>query len=71
MSKKITFTKLARVEVPQKHQENGVIAFQLVEFVIVFFGAVTRSVLDTAITKDGRQYVIGGDGFIKHGYEIA
>ena len=51
--------------------ENGVVAFQLVEFVINFFGSEVVSVHDTKIMQDGRQFVIGGCGYIVDGFEVA
>ena len=67
--KTITAEKLARVEAPKI--ENGIVAFQMVKFVINFFGNEVESVLDTKIMQDGRQLVIDGDGFIPSGYEVA
>ena len=38
--KTITFNKLALVKVPAEHQaEEGCVAFQLVEYVIDYFGS--------------------------------
>ena len=49
---------------------QGIIAFQLVKFVVDFYGQKIESVHDTKIMKDGRQFVIGGDGFIPNEYEV-
>ena len=65
--KTITATKMNRVEAPA---EDKAVAYQLVRFVISFFGSETESVLDTAIYSDGRQVVIDGCGFIPAGYEL-
>lgn len=65
----ITVNKLNRVEAPEAG--DGIVAFQMVEFVINFFGNQVVSVLDTKIMQDGRQFVIDGDGFIKSGYELS
>ena len=59
---------MTRVEPPEV--ENGIIAFQMVEFKINYFGNEIICNHDTKIMEDGRQFVIGGDGFIPHGYEI-
>lgn len=70
--KTIVANKLARVE--NKDDEmlsQGIVAFQMVEFVISFFGSEIISNLDTKIMEDGRQIVIGGDGYIPDGYEVA
>lgn len=71
MAKQITMNKLARVEAPADFKADGVVAFQLVEFTINFFGSITQSVLDTKIMADGSQFVIDGCGFIKEGYRVA
>lgn len=67
MAKKITINKMARVEAPAGDEA---IAYQVVEFVIDFFGSITKTAHDTAIYADGRQVVIGGCGFIPHGHEL-
>lgn len=70
--KTIVANKLARVE--NKDDEmlsQGIVAFQIVEFVISFFGSEIISNLYTKIMEDGRQIVIGGDGYIPDGYEVA
>nr|WP_289099996.1 hypothetical protein [uncultured Halomonas sp.] len=70
--KTIVANKLARVE--NKDDEmlsQGIVAFQMVEFVISFFGSEIIINLDTKIMEDGRQIVIGGDGYIPDGYEVA
>ncbi len=67
--KKITVNKMSRVEAPA--DGSGIVAFQMVEFVINFFGNEIISVLDTKIMEDGRQLVIDGDGYIPQGYEVA
>jgi len=69
--KSITTKKFNRVENPdQETLSMGIVAFQLVEFTINFFGKVIESTHDTKIMKDGRQFVIGGCGFIKDGFEV-
>lgn len=64
----IKFNKKALVTLPQLEGET--VAFQLVEYVINYFGATVTNTLDTRITKDGKQYFIDGDGFIKAGSEL-
>lgn len=66
--KTITVNKMKRVEAPV--DGINIVAFQMVEFVINFFGSKIVSVLDTKIMKDGRQIVIDGDGYIPQGYEV-
>lgn len=68
--KSIEITKLARVDVPAGEYED-IAAFQMVEYVIDYFGSKITGSLDTKIMKDGRQLVIGGDGLFADGYEIA
>jgi hypothetical protein len=69
-TKKLQITKRARIEVPSDHQENGIVAFQLVEIAYSFYGKVMKEVFDTKIMSDGRQLVIDGNGFIKAGHVI-
>ncbi len=66
--KTITANKMSLVNLEQA--QDGIVAFQKVEFVINFFGSETVSVHDTRIMQDGRQFVISGCGFIKDGYEL-
>ncbi|QPI18500.1 hypothetical protein [Providencia phage PSTCR7] len=66
--KTITYNKKAIVTLPEAEGET--VAFQLVEYVINFFGTEVRNTLDTRITKDGRQFFIDGDGFIDAGSEL-
>lgn len=68
--KKVEFKKLARIEAPEGEYED-ITAFQMVEYVIDFFGNTISGTLDTKILKDGRQVVIDGNGYIPSGYEIA
>lgn len=70
--KKITLSKMNVVENTDPDMlAEGIIAFQMVEFVIDFFGneIVTRH--DTKIMQDGSQFVIGGCGYIPEGYQVA
>lgn len=70
--KKITANKMSRVENTDAEMiKAGVVAFQLVEFIIDFFGNEIRTMHDTKIMEDGRQLVIGGCGYIPDGYEVA
>lgn len=69
--KSITTTKYNMVENEDKETlDKGIVAFQLVKFVINFYGNNIETIHDTKIMKDGRQIVIGGCGFIKEGYEL-
>ncbi len=65
--KKITINKMARVEAPV---EDEAVAYQVVKFLIDFFGNIVETTHDTAIYADGRQEVIGGCGFIPHGFRV-
>ncbi len=62
---------MAKVTAPAEFIAKGVVAFQVVEFEIKHFGSVIHCTHDTKILNDGRQLVIGGDGFIPHGFEVA
>ena len=64
---KSTLVKVTDSELLQK----GIVAVQMVEFVIEYFGRTITVEHDTKITKDGQQTVIGGCGFIPEGYEVA
>lgn len=71
MEKAVKIQKLQRVDVPLEFQEKeGCVAFQMVKFTYTFYGSEQTDTLDTKIMKDGSQIVIGGNGFIKHGFEI-
>ena len=60
---------MKRVEAPFGEYED-IVAFQMCEFVINFFGNIQRQMLDTKIMKDGSQVVIDGNGFIPSGYKL-
>ena len=66
----IKITKGQMVEAPEDMKLSGVVAFQLVDFEITYFGSIIKSTHDTKIMNDGRQLVIDGDGFIPCGFEI-
>lgn len=68
--KNVEIKKLTRIDVPTGEYED-IVAFQMVEYEIDYFGNKITGCLDTKIMKDGRQLVIGGDGFFADGYEIA
>jgi hypothetical protein len=65
--KNLQIKKLEKVKAP-KGDEN--LFYQLVEFTINFYGQTLTSILDTKITKEGKQIVIDGDGFIEAGYVV-
>ncbi len=69
-TKNITIIKQARVNVPAEEQVDGTIAFQLCVFQYSLWGREMSSTLDTRIMKDGRQFVIEGDGCIPTGFEL-
>tara|TARA_R110000751_G_scaffold285031_1_gene389260 strand:- start:336 stop:551 length:216 start_codon:yes stop_codon:yes gene_type:complete len=69
--KTITTKKFNKVENKDKEMlQNGIVAFQTVEFTIDFYGNEIETTHDTRIMKDGRQFVIGGCGYISEGYEV-
>ena len=70
--KTIKTNKLDRVEVPQDdfYTAEGIVAVQLVEFEINFFGHEETFTLDTKILNDGRQLVVDGNGWIPSGTEV-
>ena len=67
--KNLELKRLERVEAPKGEYKN-IIAFQMIEFTINFFGNVESFILDTKIMKNGKQLVIDGNGFIPSGYQI-
>ena len=68
----IQIQKLALTEVPTEYQkEEGCIAFQIVKLTYNFYGKEMTDTFDTKILANGKQVVIGGNGFIKDGFEIA
>lgn len=66
---KIEVKKLTKVNAPVG-ENGGVVAFQLVEFKINYYGQKMISIFDTKIMEDGSQYVIEGDGFIPSGFKV-
>lgn len=69
--KTITATKYNRVEnTDAEFLAQGIVAFQLVQFEINFFGNVIETTHDTKIMKDGSQLVIGGCGYIPAGFAL-
>lgn len=69
--RKIEISKRTRVENTDKQfLKQGIVAFQVVDFKVDYFGKIIETSHDTKIMKDGTQIVIGGCGFIKEGYKI-
>lgn len=69
--KTVTANKMARVEnTDAELRAEGIVAFQLVNFEINYFGNIVETTHDTKIMEDGRQIVIGGCGYIAEGYEV-
>lgn len=69
--KAITLVKGQKVNTTDTQDlQNGITAFQIVKFIINYFGTEIETVHDTKIMKDGRQIVIGGCGYINEGYEL-
>ena len=68
--KTVTINKKERVEAPNEMKLKGVVAFQVVEFIINYFGSEITTTHDTRILEGGQQIVIGGCGFIKDGYVV-
>jgi len=50
--------------------KKGIVSFQLVTITVNYFGRDVQDTFDTKIMKDGRQFVISGNGFIRDGFEI-
>lgn len=69
--KTVTENRKAKATAPSDFQSKGIVAFQVVEFVINYFGSEIITEHDTRIMEDGRQFVIGGCGYIKDGYELS
>lgn len=65
--KNIQIKKLAKVKAPSD-DEN--LFYQLVEFTVDFYGNKVVMIEDTKITKEGKQIVINGNGFIKAGFIV-
>jgi len=71
MNKEVKITKGQRVENPDAElQGQGIVAFQMVNFTILFYGTEIETSHDTKIMEDGSQIVIGGCGFIPDGYKL-
>ena len=69
--KSVAVNKMNLVKLTEDQKFDGIVAFQMCEFVINFFGKTIVSVLDTKIMENGKQIVIDGDGYIPSGYEVA
>lgn len=67
---KIEITKRNRVEADSDFKSQGVIAFEIVDFKINYFGNIVETSHDTKIMADGSQFVIGGCGYIPEGYQV-
>ena len=46
--------------------KKGIVSFQLVTITVNYFGRDVQDTFDTKIMKDGRQFVISGNGFKFH-----
>lgn len=70
---KLSIAKLSEEQQVDYLKETGeaVTAFQMVKFVIDFFGNKEEFTLDTKILADGRQLVVDGNGWIESGFEVA
>jgi Na+-translocating ferredoxin:NAD+ oxidoreductase RnfC subunit len=69
--KKITLKKSQIVKNTDKQLlRKGIVAFQIVTFIINFYGKEIETTHDTKIMQDGSQYVIGGCGYIQEGYKV-
>lgn len=68
--KTIEIKKHQMVNIPREYQFDNIVAVQLVEFKINFFGHIETFILDTRIDKSGKQTVIDGNGWIESGYQI-
>lgn len=69
--KTITLLKGQKVNTTDSEDlKNGIISFQIVKFIINYFGTEIETEHDTKIMSNGRQIVIGGCGYINEGYEL-
>lgn len=69
--KSIEITKFNKVEnTDTQLKKEGIVAFQMVKFIINYFGKTIETIHDTKILSNGKQIVIGGCGYINEGYEI-
>jgi hypothetical protein len=67
---KIKRLKLEPVVQKERFKDEGIVAFQMVEFTIDFYGIKEVFTEDTKILKNGKQIVVDGNGFIEGGFEI-
>ena len=67
---KIKRLKLEPVIQKERFKDEGIVAFQMVEFTIDFYGLKDVFIEDTKILEDGRQIVIDGNGFVEGGTDI-
>ena len=69
--KKIEMVKRNRVEAAKEFKAQGIVAFEVVDFKINYYGSIVETSHDTKIMDDGSQFVIGGCGYIQEGYQVA
>jgi hypothetical protein len=70
--KSFQITKHTFVATPDKQDlKKGIIGFQIISYSLEYCGLNISGETDTIVMKDGRQFVHGGDGWMKHGTEIA
>jgi hypothetical protein len=68
-----SITTIKGLEVKNTNKEFlslGVVSFQLVTFIVNFYGTKIETTHDTKIMNDGSQIVIGGCGYIPDGYKL-
>lgn len=69
--KSITTVKFNKVATTDAQDlKSGIVAFEMVKFIINFFGTIIETTHDTKIMADGSQFVIGGCGYIEDGFKV-
>lgn len=67
----LQITKLAKVANTDAETLNmGIVAFQLINITLNYYGKIITDTLDTKIMDDGRQITINGNGYLPEGTEI-
>jgi hypothetical protein len=68
--KKMEIKRFEKEPAVAEIQKDGIVAFQMVEITINYFGKIMTEMHDTKILKDGRQLIINGNGFIEANLDI-
>ncbi len=70
INNKFKINRLKFEPLKDKNSHPDLLGFQFVEFSFDFYGNLQEFTKDTKITKEGRQIVINGNGWVEDGTDI-